>query len=106
MKIAVEISIGSRGNGLFVGKPRGEGYVFKHYQIEENNPDGINCNSVYSIAQDRFGHIWVGTYEGGLNLAVGEPENLHFINVTNKLKKIIPPENVCVCAASVRCRMM
>lgn len=82
--------IGSRGNGLFVGKPRGEGYVFKHYQIEENNPDGINCNSVYSIAQDRFRHIWVGTYEGGLNLAVGEPENLHFINVTNKLKKNYP----------------
>lgn len=84
------IWIGSRGNGLFVGKPRGEGYILKHYRAEENHADGINCNSVYSIAQDRFGHIWVGTYEGGLNLAVGEPDNLRFVNVNNRLGKNYP----------------
>lgn len=82
--------IGTRGDGLFVGKPYGDRYQFKHYQEESNNPGGINCNSVYSIAQDRLGRVWVGTYEGGLNLAVGEPDALSFINVTNKLKKNYP----------------
>lgn len=82
--------IGTRGHGLFVGKPVADGYVLKQYQQEKDNPDGINCNAVYSIAQDRFGHIWVGTYEGGLNLAVGEPNDLRFVNVVNKLKKNYP----------------
>lgn len=82
--------IGSRGHGLFVGKPAAGGYALKQYRVEQNNPDGINSNAVYSIAQDRFGHIWVGTYGGGLNLATGSPDDLHFMNVANRLKKNYP----------------
>jgi len=48
------------------GLNRYDGYNFKVYKNDPENPHSMSNNYVYSIYEDRSGTLWVGT-EGGLN---------------------------------------
>lgn len=82
--------IGTRYEGLFVGKPYKDGYKFKQYRRSRKQPDGINCNAIYSVVQDKHGRVWIGTYGGGLNIAEGDVYNLKFTNINNRFKRNYP----------------
>ncbi len=56
--------LGSRGNGLCID---GKWYVY-----QSDDPTSIGNNNIFTLYRDRQGRIWVGTFGGGLNLAVKE----------------------------------
>src|SRR5690606_26228211 len=53
-------------------------YLFNY---SDSNVDGINSNSIYSIYQSRDNILWVGTFDGGVNiLNLNENKFKHFKN--------------------------
>ncbi len=83
--------IGTRNHGLYRMQPQADGnYRSTHYMPDENDIYSMNGLSVYSILQDSHGHIWVGTYEGGLNLVEEDGnQRLRFIHKGNRLKNFV-----------------
>jgi ligand-binding sensor domain-containing protein/signal transduction histidine kinase len=49
------------------GLNRYDGYDFKVYKPDINNPHSLNDRSITSLAEDANANIWVGTRSGGLN---------------------------------------
>lgn len=85
------IWIGTRGNGLFLLQPtrNNSEYEISHFLSNPKNPYSISSNSIYSILQDSHGHIWIGTFGGGLNIAQWKQKysDIQFIHPRNKLKQ-------------------
>lgn len=53
---------GSRTHGLFIGG--------KRYVHNDKDAASLSHNSIFTILKDRRGRMWVGTFGGGLDLAV------------------------------------
>jgi len=49
------------------GLNRYNGYSFKVYRPDLNNPDTISDRWITSLFEDSQGYIWIGTRQGGLN---------------------------------------
>lgn len=49
------------------GLVRFDGYNAKRFVHDENNPYSLSHNVVMNVIEDRFGHLWITTYGGGLN---------------------------------------
>lgn len=49
------------------GLNRYDGYEFKIYWHEPDNPNSLSHNYVSTIVEDREGVLWIGTFGGGLN---------------------------------------
>lgn len=49
------------------GLNRYDGYDFKVYKHDPEDPDSLSDSDVFSIHEDRQGEFWVGTRSGGLN---------------------------------------
>lgn len=49
------------------GLNRYDGYEFTIFKPESRDPNAINSNLVFSLAEDSKGRIWVGTVGSGLN---------------------------------------
>ncbi|RVT71765.1 hybrid sensor histidine kinase/response regulator [Flavobacterium sufflavum] len=84
------IWIGTRGDGLYKFVPQTQPYTYSvtHYKNEVSNPYSISDNNIYSIFEDQFNKIWIGTLNG-LNLISSQNQNLKFINHNNKWKKLL-----------------
>lgn len=53
--------------GTFNGLSKYDGYTFKHYQKDKENPDSsLVGNYIRALYQDREGYIWIGTMLSGL----------------------------------------
>lgn len=63
----VQDSIGFLWFGTYNGLNRYDGYKFKFYQHNPNNPNSLNHNLVRAICVDYKGNLWIGTMGGGLN---------------------------------------
>ncbi len=84
--------VGTKGNGVFRinGLLKKERFSKNDYRIDHivasQNGDkisGLSDNDIYSLLQDNHGQIWIGSYNGGLNLIQSPDENLdivHFLN--------------------------
>jgi signal transduction histidine kinase/CheY-like chemotaxis protein/ligand-binding sensor domain-containing protein len=48
------------------GLNRFDGYSFKTYQHDKNNPNSLNQNIISALLTDKSGMLWVGTDSGGL----------------------------------------
>ena len=67
-----------------------DGYDFSIYDSDPDDPGTININYVWTIYEDRFGTLWVGTWGGGLNRFdranecfthyINEPDNTHSLS--------------------------
>ena len=53
--------------GTHDGLNRYDGYNFKVYRPESDNPKSINSNLIYALTGDGKGNLWVGTSGYGLN---------------------------------------
>ncbi len=49
------------------GLNRYDGYNFKIYKHDPDNPNSISHNSIFAIDEDKDGYLWIGTWGGGLN---------------------------------------
>ena len=49
------------------GLNRYDGYTFRIYRHDPDNPASISCNMVSALLEDSRGNLWVGTAGGGLN---------------------------------------
>jgi signal transduction histidine kinase/DNA-binding response OmpR family regulator/ligand-binding sensor domain-containing protein len=85
------IWMGSKGRGVFKlensGANRIPQFKISNYTHNPNNPFSLNHDYVYSVFEDTYGRIWVGTYGGGLNYIVEVRNETRFINFNNQLKK-------------------
>jgi len=83
------IWLGTKGNGLYKAeKVNGQSnkYKLSHYMHNPDDSKTLSNDIVYAILEDKKGRIWIGTYENGLNLVVGEGKDLHFANAANAFK--------------------
>lgn len=69
------IWLGSRNNGLNIDG--------KWYTHSSSNPASIGHNSIFTLYRDRADRMWVGTFGGGLNLAVKEGNGYTFRRFLN-----------------------
>ena len=56
---------------LWIGTVRGlcpyDGYTFRTFQEDPDNPQSLSGYLVYALLEDKSGTIWIGTIGGGLN---------------------------------------
>ncbi|HOF92641.1 MAG TPA: response regulator [Bacteroidales bacterium] len=64
------IWIGSKPGGLYCLEftEGSDNYRLSRYQHDDNDPKSLSHNDVYSILEDSRGHLWIGTFGGGINL--------------------------------------
>lgn len=81
-----DIWMGSRLSGLFRMRPTdksGTRFDLLHFMPDPSNPDAINSRDVYDIIEDRYGRLWLATFEG-LNLipnpTAAQPRFIHMNN--------------------------
>jgi len=53
--------------GTEEGLCRYDGFTFREYVADINNPASISNNAVRAVVEDQFGNLWIGTDGGGLN---------------------------------------
>lgn len=72
------IWVGTENEGLLAIHPDNSTTLFTY---SENNIQGLNSNSIYSLYQSRDNILWVGTFDGGVNI-LNRKENKfrHFKN--------------------------
>lgn len=95
------IWLGAKMDGLFCLSDLGKGtsYQIQHFQPNSNDVFALKGSSVYALMEDRHGRIWVGTYEGGLNLVEEQSDgSIRFLNNDNRLKNY--PKDI---VQNVRC---
>ena len=49
------------------GLNRYDGYNFKVFKNDSDDPSSISYNSILAITEDKDGYLWIGTWGGGLN---------------------------------------
>jgi ligand-binding sensor domain-containing protein len=67
------------------GLNRYDGYTFKIFKRDADNPNSLSHNSILAITEDKEGFLWIGTWGGGLNRF--DPATETFVRY---LSKIIP----------------
>lgn len=76
--------LGSRTKGLFVDG--------KWYCNDKQNSSSLSYNAVFAIQRDRKGRMWVGTFGGGVNLAIPDGKGGYrfkaFLNDTYGLRSV------------------
>lgn len=93
-----EIWIGTKGDGVHILSPRGDGNTYSHRHLTRHpSPGGtaIHSDTIYDIAFDRNGHAWLGSYGNGLAKCIHTPEGLECKRVRNqprdmKIRSILP----------------
>ncbi|MDR7209396.1 two-component regulator propeller domain-containing protein [Flavobacterium piscis] len=77
------IWLGTKGNGLYKATPvnvQNSQYILKQFKTDKNDPKSISSNIIYSVLEDRKGHIWIGTYDNGINLLEENNGEFNFIH--------------------------
>lgn len=64
----VNCIIQDRKGFLWIGTESGlnryDGYEFKVFKNNQNDPGSLPYNSIWSLYEDRAGYIWIGTKNG------------------------------------------
>ncbi len=47
--------------------------IFSHFQKKPGDINSLSSNDVHYIFKDKFNHMWIGTFGGGLNKVIAEP---------------------------------
>ena len=78
-----------KDNGLYKMTPNaGGGYTIINFRHQEGDKNSLTSNSVYQVAEDKHGNIWVATYGGGVNILVRDQEGRYKVyNRLNILKR-------------------
>ena len=63
------------------GHQHGAAETFVHHRHDPEVPDSLSDNQVTAIAEHAAGHLWVGTFHGGLNRLDTDGEFTVFLGV-------------------------
>lgn len=85
--------MGSRENGIYVAVPEAEKFRIFHFKHDKKDKRSLSSDAIYAFGKDVNGHVWIGTYGGGLNVVDGTFPDLHFIHSDNGLD-LYPKMNV------------
>jgi diguanylate cyclase (GGDEF)-like protein len=77
------------------GLNRYDGYSFRIFRPDANDPRSISSNFILSLAEDPSGQIWVGTSGGGLNRYNPESETFKVFRTGESSDSL--PNNVITC---------
>jgi len=77
------------------GLNRYDGYSFRIFRPDVNDPGAISSNFILSLAEDPRGRIWVGTSGGGLNMYDPESETFKVFRSGESSDSL--PNNVIAC---------
>jgi len=83
------IWFGTKKNGLFRAipvNPEGTKYRLQNFVADEKNINSLTSNQIYSVIEDRQGRIWVGTFDKGLVLVLGNHDTTRFIHTGDAFK--------------------
>lgn len=86
------IWLATKGNGLFRSQRTLNEYkniakeiIFINYANKTGDASTITDNNLYSLAEDKYGHIWVATFGGGIaRLTKTGNKTVDITNITNK----------------------
>lgn len=81
------IWIGTKGDGVYLLRPKDSSCTSFYVEQYKNDPKDVfslSHNVIYSIHEDSMGHIWIGSYGGGINMY--DNQHKRFINHNNLLK--------------------
>jgi PAS domain S-box-containing protein len=67
------------------GLNRYDGYSFKVYKHDPDDPSSISHNSILKIAEDENGDLWIGTWGGGLN---------HYDPISEQFTRYLHADNI------------
>ena len=71
------------------GLNRYDGYTFKVFKHDPDDPNSISHNGILSIAEDKDGSLWIGTWGGGLNRYDPSTEKFtRYLNDPNDLSSL------------------
>lgn len=93
--------MGSRENGIYVAVPEAEKFRIFHFKHDKKDKRSLSSDAIYAFGKDMNGHIWIGTYGGGLNVVDGIFPDLHFIHSDNGLD--LYPKDECRKVRSIYC---
>lgn len=77
--------LGTKPDGLFRLEPKNGGFIVKNFVSKPSDRYGLNCNSIYGVAEDGYGRLLVATFGGGLNIVETTPAGLLFHHLGNGL---------------------
>lgn len=90
LSIGDEIWMGTRDDGLYIlskDKNKANSYQIQKYKNSPSDPFSLSYNDIFSIYQDSYKNIWIGTFNKGINLVQpSKGGRLKFINNNNLLK--------------------
>lgn len=70
-QISVESIVQDHAGFMWIGTEDGlnryDGYNFKVYKHDPEDPNSISNNDIWCLYVDRKGILWIGTFSGGLN---------------------------------------
>ncbi|SDP12491.1 Two component regulator propeller [Mucilaginibacter sp. OK268] len=80
------IWMGTKTKGLYQAIPTDPSelhYRLINYRYDPSNPASINSDEIYSIKEDKEGHIWIGTFDNGLCLLSRNNGNVSFTRLSD-----------------------
>lgn len=79
-----DLWMGTRLRGLCHLQPVGENrYRITHYRHDPNDPFSISGDSIFDLFIDSRNRLWVGTYDGGINLVQQDAGKVRFLHAEN-----------------------
>jgi signal transduction histidine kinase/ligand-binding sensor domain-containing protein/CheY-like chemotaxis protein len=81
-------------NNLWIGQGSGQGLkkmqldqfslgdkpAFQHFQHDPNNIQSLSDNSLYSLCEDKFNDIWIGSFGNGVNFYSNRAKKFNIVN--------------------------
>lgn len=96
------IWMGTRNEGIIKLLPKGKlHFQLTYYKKNPADAFSLNCNSIFSLKEDKQGRIWIGTLGGGLNFIEKDKDgNERFIHGGNRLagypSRFSRIKNICI----------
>ena len=77
-----------KGDGVIKMTPTDNSYSFTFFRNQPGNPNSLSNDNAYYTVEDPEGNIWVGTYGGGINIIIPQPNGTYrILNNKNGLTK-------------------
>ena len=80
VRVIFQDNIGFLWFGTEDGLNRYDGYTFKTFKPDPDNPNSMSDRWISAIVQDKEGYLWIGTRQGGLNRYDPKTENFSHFN--------------------------